>query len=71
VRSTHCVVPANGSGYAGPMTGFGGDPYSVSFVLKKNVASSESNHNRQGLWVPAFAGTTRGEATLNPPPAVP
>src|SRR5216684_610221 len=34
------------------------DPYSVSLVLSDAVRRLSHNHSRQGLWVPAFAGTT-------------
>src|SRR5438309_708396 len=48
------------------------DPYSVSSGLSAEFAALLS-HQRQGLWVPAFAGTTWGELvathSLTPPPA--
>src|SRR5712664_3660970 len=36
------------------------DPYAVSFHFGP-VADAFRNREGQGLWVPAFAGTTRGE----------
>src|SRR3984885_1654485 len=38
--------------------GEGRDPYAVSYRLGDG-AKALSNNKRQGLWVPAFAGTTR------------
>ena len=41
----------------------GRDPYAVSLMLRVNadilVAPSRFTRKRQGLWVPAFAGTTK------------
>jgi len=39
----------------------GGDPYAVSLVMQVArviFGGHQANHNCQGLWVPAFAGTT-------------
>jgi hypothetical protein len=47
MNTTSCVVPAN----AGTHT-------PCHFNLKNAVATSDLSHERQGLWVPAYAGTT-------------
>jgi hypothetical protein len=35
----------------------GGDPYAVS-ARSSSAVNASGNNGRQGLWVPAFAGTT-------------
>src|SRR5207244_6617316 len=56
---------ANGSALAAPMTPAPAssrrspDPYSPPSLLR-NAADAFNYHPRQGLWVPAFAGTTGG-----------
>src|SRR3954449_12137654 len=57
--SSDSVVPAK----AGTHT-----PWQLN--LKKAVATPHCSHARQGLWVPAFAGMTRGGfVAINPSPA--
>jgi hypothetical protein len=41
------------------------DPYAVSLALG-TLADAFRNHEVRGLWVPAFAGTTRGEFQPHP-----
>jgi hypothetical protein len=43
--------------------GEGRDPYAVSSRCG-NVVNAFVQQRHQGLWVPAFAGTTRGKARL-------
>src|SRR5450759_3304956 len=35
------------------------------FLLRKAGATAEHNHAHSWLWVPAFAGTTRGDTSLH------
>ena len=47
----------------------GGDPEPLAFVVIANVRQKKqralSPHDRCGVWVPAFAGTTCGKAAIN------
>jgi hypothetical protein len=45
----------------------GGDPYSLPFCLG-DVVETLLYHRRQGLWVPACAGTTKGRTHSSPAP---
>jgi hypothetical protein len=51
-RPGHRVSPP-----ASPMTGSGRDPYGAESRFSIGVAAF-CQHQRLGLWVPAFAGTT-------------
>ena len=52
----HGVVPANGSGFAGPMTGSGGDPYAVTLQIKEGVSGGRKLNDTKRSMGPRLRG---------------